>query len=173
MKARPRNAILLLLAAFIVEHAPFRLAALAVATAAAPGGVTRVAAGDDRYWDALDLELRLIHTGWTVAYKPHPTMNGEEVYGVTNSGDRTVVIDADLHWNARYSVLAHEFGHTQQPAWLDRAQGEAFAEAVSYLLAGGDVREHARYLRGARPESLLVFLTEWQDIYRAAGAAWF
>src|SRR3954464_991246 len=99
MRTRPRNAILLLLAAFIVEHAPFRLAALAVATAAAPRGVTRVAAGDDRDWAPPAPERRPTPPGWRGAYKPPPTMNGEEVYGVTNSGDRTVVIDADLHWN--------------------------------------------------------------------------
>jgi hypothetical protein len=164
-----KRVILAVLVAFILEHAPFKLAALVCETMFVHGGKTRVSTGNDKYWDALELEARIIGFGYSVAYQKDPKAYGRiPVYGMTDTEARTIVVDADLSWNARFAVLAHEVGHVFQPGWVDNKQAEVFAEAVATIVAGDGIREHARYLRQARGETVLMIIAEWQSIYAVA-----
>lgn len=164
-----KKIVLALLLAFIIEHMPWRLLVLAVEVFVLSPAPTRISMDDSHYWDALTLEGRLIHLGWAVSYKKDLMMNGRRAYGITMPDERRIFVDADLHWTARHTVLAHEAGHTMQPNWIDsRGQAEAFAESVAYLLSHDGVREHARYLSAHRAEFLFMVLTEWPTMYRMA-----
>lgn len=171
-----KKIVLALLLGYIALNFPWRIAALTVEVLSMKPGHTRVSDGDDQYWDALDLEAKLIHLGWAVSYEKDlkvyprgPFGPAVEVYGVTDEEERTIKVDEKLHWNARYAVLAHEAGHTFEPSWADRAQGEAFAEGVAMLVARDGIREHARYIAGnARWEFLFMALSESTAMYNAA-----
>jgi hypothetical protein len=158
-----RIAIALLLA-FALEHAPFRLAALVTETLVMKPGPVRVVHPNDRFWDAIDLETRLLSMGWQVMYRP---ILGAGLFGVTDSRQHTITVDSSLKWNARYAVLAHEAAHTLQPFWLSTEQGEAFAEIVSMLLCHDGLREHARYLADKKVDVVLVALVEGAAAYHA------
>ena len=162
-----KRLVLALLVTLIAFHAPWRLMALGVETVLMSPAHTRTSDGDDKYWKALDLELKLISLGWEVSYQPRLSLNGQEVYGLTDPGPRIVLIDARLHWNARLAVLAHEAGHIMSPMGLTREQGEVFAESVGALVSHDGLREHARYLADVKAE-VLVMAIFWRDIYRAA-----
>lgn len=168
-----KKALLIFLLLTIALHAPWRLLALCAETLVVSPGLTRVSQGDDLYWEALALEARLVDFGWAVSYEKDPRvvvgfMQTVPVYGVTDDHEHTITIDEALHWNARFAVLAHEGGHTFQRSWLNRNQGETFAEAVAMLVSHDGLREHARYLSSYRVEAILTMLVEWRAIYRAA-----
>lgn len=156
--------ILAVLTVLILAHAPWKLIALGVEVFNVTPGLTRISRDDAHYWQALNLEERLIASGWSVKYAP---IEGD-VFGETFPDRRAIVIEDRLHWNARYAVLAHEAGHTLQPAWATRNQGEVFAECVAALLAQDGLREHARYLAKYRGDFLLTVFVEWPAMYRAA-----
>jgi hypothetical protein len=65
-------------------------------------------------------------------------------------------------------VLAHEGGHTLAAGWYGYEQREIFAECVATLMSHDGVREHARYLSGFKTELIMMVLTEWPKMYRAA-----
>ena len=161
--------VLAFLLAAILVHAPWRLAVLAGETLVVSPGFTRVSDADDQYWQALDLEGRLVGLGWEVSYVPSIEHNGQPAYGLTNFDAHTIWIDAALHWNARYAVLAHEGGHIMARGWLTTHQHEAFAESVAMLVAHDGFREHARYCADFRIDSILTMFVHWRAIYRAAG----
>lgn len=163
-----KRALLTLLVTFLLAHAPWRLMVLAAEVLVVSRGHIHTDPGHDQYWQARDLETRLTSLGWTVTYRRALTVYGTEAYGVTQPSERAITIDADLSWNARLATLAHEGGHVLQPAWLDRNQGEAFAESVAALVAHDGLREHARYLASMRADFVIVVLVEWRAIYRAA-----
>ena len=149
-------------------HAPWRLMGLAAEVLVMSPGPTRVRDGGERYWDALSLEGKIASLNYSVRYQKGLSLMGVPLYGLTNTEEHSVVIEAGLSWNARYAVLAHEAGHTLQPGWSDRAQGEAFAEGVAFLVSKDGCREHARYLSSIRGEALFMLLVEWPSIYHAA-----
>lgn len=165
-----KNLLALILLVLTVEHTPWRLLALLGETAVMQPGLTRVVKGSDRYWDARALEVRLTGLGWHVVYAPHLHSGMQEVYGVTDIRDRTIHIDSDLEWDARYMILAHEGGHALMTAyeWSDDSAAEAFAEAVATLVAHNGLREHARYLTNHRLALLMTVLTKSSRVYRAA-----
>lgn len=164
-----KKILLALLIAFAVQQAPWRLGVLFVEVMLATPGQQRLTQEDDKYWDVQNLESRLAAFGWDISYVPNLTANGRPAYGVTRAGDRTMGIEENLHWNDRLVTLAHEGGHTFQPASLTRNQGEAFAESVATLVAHDGYREHARYLSALRADFIIVSIVEWRAIYRAAG----
>ena len=168
-----KKALLLFLFLTIALHAPWRLLALGAETLVVSPGLTRVSHGDDKYWDALALEARLVDLGYQVSYHKDLRavvgfMQTIPVYGLTDGEEHTIQVDEDLHWNARFAVLAHEGGHVFQRSWLNREQEETFAEAVAMLVSHDGIREHARYLSSHRVEAILTMLVEWRAIYRAA-----
>lgn len=160
-----KKLVAILLLAFVLEHAPFRLAALVIETCYMPPSLVRMSHETDRYWDTLNLQLTLERMGWNVTYESN-LMDGA-AYGVTFFEPRAIQIETKLMWNDRLAVLAHEGGHTLQPRRLTSEQGEVFAEAVAALVAHDGLREHARYLAQHRA-SLLTAVVYWQEIYRAA-----
>lgn len=159
---------LALLLAYIVEHTPWRLLALLGETLVVKPGRTQVVKGTARYWDVLALEMRLAAMGWTISYDRH--LHGGRAYGLTDNEAHTIQIDADLEWDARYSILAHEGGHALQSAWewVNEEDGEAFAESVAYLVAQNGVREHARYLSTHKLALLSTIVFKADRVYRAA-----
>lgn len=162
-----KKLLLTTLLAFISLTAPWRLMALGAETMVMRPGHVRSQAGQDKYWLAQDLEVRLNRMGWKVLYTPKLVENSNAL-GLTSYFERTIQIEESLSWNERYSVLAHEAGHTQQPFRLTPEQGEVFAESVSTLMAGSGIREHARYLASLKPNVLEVLFVLWPDIYKAA-----
>lgn len=160
--------LLAVLSVVILLHAPWRLAALVCEAEVMHPGRVRMEQGNDGYWHAIELETRLIGVGFSVAYVKGLSYAGQEVYGLTEIAQHKISVDADLSWDARYAVLAHEGGHVLQPIWLDGREPEAFAEMVAMLVAHDGIREHARYLAGLKSEVLVVALSEWQAIYHAA-----
>jgi hypothetical protein len=164
-----KKALLAFLTLAILMHAPWRLAALVAETMVAHPGLTRVSDGNDKYWDVMALEARLVDLGWELKYEKHINIWGHEVYGLTNPEEHIIYVDADLSWNARFAVLAHEGGHVLQRGWYNRAEGDAFAEAVAALVAHDGLREHARYLSSFKMSAVWVMVTDWRAIYRAAG----
>ena len=163
-----KKALFVLLLSTIAIHAPWRLMALAVETLVVQPGPTRFSSDNDKYWDALELEARLIDLGYMVGYGPQLIVNGQSAYGLMAPGEHVIMIDQRLSWNARFAVLAHEGGHVLQRGWYTRAQGEAFAESVAALVAHDGLREHARYMSGFKMDAIWVMLTDWRAIYRAA-----
>jgi hypothetical protein len=159
-----RKTVLAVLLSLIVLNFPWRLGVLAVETLCLRPGLTHVVQGTNRYWDVRDLEGRLNGLGWSVGF----TRVEEDIYGKTVPMFHVIVIDEQLSWNARLGILAHEAGHTHQPAWLNDEQGEVFAEAVALLYAHDGIREHARYLSKFKGTTLMLLLTEWPAIYHAA-----
>lgn len=147
-----------------LPHMPIRLATLAAEVSVMNPGRARMSSGDARYWDALALEARLEALGWSVEYGDA----GDSLLGVTYPHRHHIVVDERLHWDARFAVLAHEAGHTMEPAWLDHDQGEVFAECVAALLDGYHLREHARWLAGQKAEVVTLILLEWPSMYHAA-----
>lgn len=163
-----KKTLLALLTLLILAHAPWRLMALVSETLVLSPTQLRFSQANDKYWDAIDLEVRLIGLGYEVGYHRGLELQGQAAYGLTSVGAHTVSVDADLHWNARYAVLAHEAGHILEPIWCSTRQGEAFAEMVSALVSHDGLREHARYLASMKVDVLMMALTEWPAIYHAA-----
>ena len=156
--------LLVLFVLVVVVHAPWRLLLLAGEVALVRPGVVRMPSGQNNYWLVQDLSIRLNELGWEVRYIP---MDPSQ-YGMTQPDAHLISINETLSWNARYATLAHEAGHTLQPYWMNKRQGEAFAEGVSYLVTGDSAVENARYLAHSRIDTLLTLLTEWREIYHAA-----
>ena len=148
----------------ILNHAPWRLMALAVETFVVDEGYVRISQADDHYWRCLDLAARLERLGWTVTYEPLSA----SYFGVTDPHDHTIRINETLHWNARLATLAHEAGHVFQPARLTQNQSEMYAESVAALVAHDGLREHARYLATLKGD-LVTMIMYWPDIYNVAG----
>jgi hypothetical protein len=164
-----KKIVLALLLGFILEHAPWRLVAITPQVLFTHPGPLQTSQRDDRYWDAITLEARIVDLGYTVTYTKKPIIGwGIPVWGVTDKREHTVVIDSDLHWNDRLYILSHEAAHILQPEWLDASEGEAFAESVAWIVTGDHYREHVRYLSRAKLEFLLMSITSWQQIYHAA-----
>lgn len=158
------------LIATAVLSTPWRLAVLAAEVMLITPGNTRISDGNDKYWEALDLEAMLAERGYRVDYVDGLN-KAKGIYGATSPQAKSIIIDGDLHWNARFAILAHEAGHVMQPGRLTRNQGEAFAESVAMLVAHDGYREHARYLaNGLRVDAITVLLVEWRAIYHAAAA---
>lgn len=165
-----KRVALLLLSTFIAFHAPWRVMALVVEAEFMKPGPVRFTQTTDHYWDCAYLERRLSNIGYSVAYRPNLRALGGPVYGYTNSHTHEIVVDANLSWDARYAVLAHEAGHVLQPWWLDGGQPEVFAEMVSTIMSRDGIREHARYLADQKLDVLVVALAEWPAAYHAAAA---
>lgn len=163
-----KRALLTLLLAFIVVSAPWRLMALSTQLFVVHPGLVRVATTDVHYWDALALEARLEGMGWSVTYAPSLVFNGTPAYGLTNPMLHAITVDSALHWDARYAVLAHEAGHTLEPTWVSRTEGDCFAEGVAALVVGDPLREHARYMSPTPWQCSMFFVVEWPRVYRAA-----
>lgn len=160
-----KKILLVLLIGFVAEHAPYRLAAVTTQALVMPAGYIRIRGGTDRYWDVLNLELRLARLGWKVEYVSG--LRDQGMYGLTQHASRLIRVDAGLSWNDRLSVLAHEGGHALQPGQLSPGQSEVFAESVAVLVVGGRHREHARYLAMWRAD-LGAAAVYWREIYRVA-----
>jgi hypothetical protein len=163
-----KRGLLIILLTFIAFHAPWRLAALVAETLSLHPGETRFSQTDDQYWEAMQLEGRVIALGYRVGYVNGIVVNGFPAYGVTDNRQHLVEVDASLHWNARFAVLAHEAGHVVEPIWVHGQSAEVFAEMVAALVARDGLREHARWLSDSKGEVLLMALTEWPAIYHAA-----
>lgn len=163
-----KKALLAFLMLGILVHAPWRLMGLIAETMVVSPGATRTSQADDQYWQALDLEARLVSLGWEVSYAPQLSYRGQQAYGLTDPNEHTVQIDETLHWNARFAVLAHEGGHIMARGYLSTVQSEAFAESVAALVSHNGLREHARYLAAFRTDAILTMLVQWRAIYRAA-----
>jgi hypothetical protein len=164
-----KKAVLVFLLLAIVVHAPWRLAGLVVETLVMHTGPTRMAHGTDKYWDVMALKSRLVDLGWEVKYeKKLIVFPGTPVYGLTIPDEHTIYVNADLSWNARYAVLAHEGGHVLQRGWYNQAEGDAFAESVAALVAHDGLREHARYLSSLKMSAVWIMVIDWRAIYRAA-----
>lgn len=147
---------------------PFRLIALSGEMFLVRPGGPHLVQGSTRYWDAINLEARLEGNGWSVTYAPNLSYHGQRAYGLTIPSEHAVIVDADLSWDGRYAILAHEGGHTLQPIWAGTQEGDCFAEGVATVLLGDGIRDHARFLGGVRWTCLGVFLVEHRAIYRAA-----
>jgi len=169
-----KRAVLAVLLAIIVAHAPWRLMHLAAQTVVMHKGKLHLKAGTDRYWDAMGMESRIMGLRYAVRYEHDPRIQEcvvckpKRVYGYTDYDEHLVVVDEALSWNERFDVLSHEAGHILQPLWLEDDQQDVFAEAVAYLVVGDSVIEHARYLSMMKVDTLLVLTTEWRAIYHAA-----
>lgn len=157
-----------ILLAFLWVATPFRLIGLGGEALMMRPGLTHFTNDDSRYWQTLELEARIETLGWNVTYTPHLALDGVEVYGVTDPNTHGIYIDGTLHWSARAAVLAHEMAHTTQPPWLSGREADCYAEAVSAILVGDSLREHARYMASARWSCLGVLIGEFPAIYHAA-----
>lgn len=157
--------IQLVLLVVLVMLFPWRLASLTASVFLARPGLVHVSEDESHYWDAQQMEARLDDLGWKVVYDP--TLRARNMYGLTVPQTHTIYIDEHLHWTWRYAVLAHEGAHVIQPAWMDEAEGEVFAECVSTLVAGFEV-EHASYLAHRKLTFLEVMLVEHDAMYAAA-----
>lgn len=165
---RIKSYLLAAILAVCVWVAPWRLMSLgADVLVLRPGPVELRTDQDDQYWDCKRLEARLDWLHYDVTYQRDLNYMGSKVFGLTDTNAHHIYIEEDLHWNDRFAVLAHEAGHTLQPGYLDRQEGDVFAESVSYLVAG-DRRNSARWLSSAKPQFIFVALAEWRAIYHAA-----
>jgi hypothetical protein len=162
-----RKILLTILLTIIVFGAPWRLMVLVGEAFAITPSHSVLSPNNDEYWREQALEMRLRSMGWQVFYETDMNYMGQPVYGLTDSSEHIIRIEKSLSWNARFAVLAHEAGHTVQPWWLDRMEGDVFAESVATLITG-NIREHARWLSVAKFETLFTILTEWPRIYTAA-----
>lgn len=167
MRAALRSIILILMLGFSAEHAPWKLMVLYTEAMTIQNGITRVPMTNGHKWEAEDLKARLEFLGWDVEWTDDlGGMCG--CYGLTNPRTRHIDIDSALSWDARFSVLAHEAGHTLQMQRLTENQGEVFAEAVSTLVSHDGFRDHARYLAAMRGDLWILFAYAG-EIYQVAG----
>jgi hypothetical protein len=148
--------------------APVRLVLLGAEMFMVHPGQTRFSSDDQGYWDALNLEARLVSLSWEVKYEKDLNFMGQSVYGLTVPSKHMIFIEEGLHWSARAAVLAHEGGHTMQPNWVSGPEGDCFAEGVALLTRGDALLEHARYLSPARWTCAGFLMTEFPAIYHAA-----
>lgn len=150
---------------------PWRLLVLTTEALAMEPSMVQQRADHDHYWDAQTLEVRLqVRYGFEVVYVP-ALLEDNHVYGRTMWWPkRQIEIDEGLSWSERWRVMTHEAGHVLQPQRLSTQEKEVFAEAVSALLTGDGLREHARYLAEVKVALPLTMLLEWQRIYAAADA---
>ena len=160
-----KHAVVTLLLAGIILYAPWRLMVLTYYVFTTPAAMVESDPGHTRYWDAQNLQVRLERLGWTVEYA---SSLHEGVYGGTTFHTRSIQILDSLSWNARFAVLAHEGGHTLQPGWANHGHGEAFAETVAALVTRSNYRNHARYLARVRGDYLIMIITDYPALYRAA-----
>jgi hypothetical protein len=151
-----------------VVLAPWRVMTFAPEVLIMHPGHVRGDKGTNRYWEALSLEAKLETMNWSVTYASDIKVDGREAYGVTDFEKHAITIDADLSWNQRLAVLAHEAGHTMQPGWVTARQSEAFAETVAMLVSHDGYREHARYLAQHKMDTLFMLFVEWPAMYHAA-----
>lgn len=161
-----KRILLTVLTVFILAHAPWRLMSVAVDAFVVRPGFTQISSGDERYWDALQVEANIVRLGYRVEYAPNLISDGQRAYGITVYHERMVYIDESLHWNMRLAVLAHEGGHILAPWAMNEGQEEIFAEAVSAVVTG-ESREHARYM-SSRKQEIFTMFAFWTRIYRAA-----
>lgn len=164
-----RRVLAALLIAFVLEHAPWRLMALYAEVLVITPRMERLSPQNDRYWDAQDLMQRLQAHGYRVTFEPD-LITTQGAYGFTDPHDFSIHVDQSLSWNSRLAVLAHEAGHTLQPARRTQGQREAFAESVAMLVAHDGLLEHARYLASLKPDFLIEAVADWPAIYHAAEA---
>jgi hypothetical protein len=133
-------------------------------------GAAELPSDDTFYWSAQRIEHILENDlGATVVYGQPPV---EGALGVTNTQTREITIDSTEHWTGRFETLAHEAAHLLQPRFSTRQEGEAFAEAVAYVVAihdgdYGALRRSSRYLAGAK-NSLHILREYRAEILRAA-----
>lgn len=160
--------ILTLLLLFVASHAPWRLAGLVIETFTTSHGAVRMTHDDSGYWNALDLEERLMALGWSVEYRKDLNYAGNKAFGLTIPDEHKIYIEEGLHWSDRFAVLAHEAGHTLEPDWVNRPEAESFAEAVALLVTHDSIREHARYLTSIKWTLLMMSIVEWRAMYHAA-----
>lgn len=163
-----KKALLAFLLLAVVIHAPWRLMMLAAETMAVNPSETRFSVGNDKYWEVLVLEGRLMDMGWTIQYVDSIDFMGRAAQGLTDPDAHIIALDKHLSWDARMAILAHEGGHTLQRGWYNRAEGEIFAEAVATLVSHDGYREHARYMAQYRMSAMWLLLTDSRAIYRAA-----
>jgi hypothetical protein len=79
------------------------------------------------------LEYAATLVGVHVAYVPLAKLNGS--LGVSHRTQRVIAIADNLAADAKFETLAHELAHVLQPdRLLGHAEGEVWAEAVSYLV---------------------------------------
>jgi hypothetical protein len=123
--------------------------------------------GVDRYDDALDLASRIEDLGYEVTFVNGLEFDGTPAYGLTDKAHDKVYIEANLNWNGRYEVLAHEAGHILQPV-TTRMGGECFAETVAFLVTRSHVETHARYLSRDKMGCALTSFAYWPEMYAAA-----
>lgn len=95
-----------------------------------------------------------------------------EALGETSYEDRSIVIQAKLHWTARFETMTHEAGHLLCPPFQVSSDREVCAEAVGGLtdFYAGDVgalQRSADYLTFHKG-SLHILSDYRQDIIRAA-----
>lgn len=158
--------LLVSLLSVLLVIAPWRLLNLAAHTLVGRPGTIHTTQKVDRYWDVVELQTRLELLGWDVSYHRDLRVYGQPAYGVTDPSSHRIVIDEALYWNDRLAVLAHEAGHTVQPALT--AQGfECWAESVAYLVAQDGVTEHARYLSPYKYTCVALMVTHWPELYAA------
>lgn len=144
---------------------PWRLMGLFVQVMESQPGYVQITDSDRNFWRAQNLQGQLEAWGWDVSYV---NLRQRGLYGLTSPQAHTIQIDAALHWDDRYAVLAHEAAHTLQPGWLDKNQEEVFAESVAALLDPRPMQEHARYLATRKESFALTSIVEWHYIYAAA-----
>lgn len=156
------------LTAFVLAHFPWRLAVLGAEVLAMNPGPIRIVPENDRFWDTVNLEVKLSNLGWDVSYEPKLEFEGQRAFGLTQRRKHTITIDSGLSWNDRLAVLAHEGGHVLEPGWADENQGEVFAESVAMLVSRDGYREHARYLARFKVDLVMMYLLEWRAMYHAA-----
>lgn len=159
---------LLVILALLLVHAPWRIALVTAEALYLNPGLTQEVTTNDKYWQVMELESKLIAYGFEVQYKKQVDLLGDPAYGVIDPAMHTITIDASLSWDMRYAVLAHEAGHHLQPVWANRNQREVFAELVSTLVSHDGYREHARYLARTKIDLLVMVLLDWPAVYHAA-----
>lgn len=160
--------LLLVLTLILTLLLPWRLLVLSTEMFWVAPGQARFLSGNARFWDAVDLETRLLSLGWSTTYTDNVRYYGQPAYGLTSPQTHSIRVDASLEWSARYAVLTHEAGHTMQPFWVETPDAECFATGVAALLSFTDLREHARHIAPLRWTCLGFFLTEAPAIYHAA-----
>lgn len=147
---------------------PWRVMGLAVETLVIRPSQPHFSADDSRFWEAVGLESRLNALGWTVTYQGNLAYGQQAAYGLADPQTHRIYVDADLHWSARAAVLAHEAGHTLQPGWAGRMEGDCFAETVAALVVHDGLRDHARFMAPARFTCVAFMLAEFPAMYHAA-----
>ena len=143
---------------------PWKLVVLGTETLFVKPGLLHTTDDQRQYWDAMSLEHRLWRLGWSVQYVKASRLGD---YGSVSTEIHEIFINEDLAWSDRYHVLAHEAAHAFQPPGLDTKEAEAFAEAVSFLMAGG-LRERARHLAQYKAVVPLMLIAYQHEIYQLA-----